>query len=191
MDATEENPKISLFAGLAIDTSPMPEYYHDNIKLQVITAPRFVGETILEPTDAFGTSFKIRKNMNDLNIPELQESFLFRFGSVIFLMLLWKDDSAVESVNSFEWIIQHMYPYKLLNQEEQGLTEIKRVTHVFNIHALILMDTNIGMDFAHRFSIGMFQGRDPIDVRKSLSVGWDEYVKEKRSKALENRKNKK
>lgn len=191
MGTTEENPKISLFAGLAIDTSPMLEYYHDNIKLQVITAPKFVGESILEPTDAFGTSFKIRKNMNDLNISELQESFLFRFGSAIFLMLLWKDDSTLESLNSFEWIIQHMYPYKLLNKEQQGLTEIKRVTHAFNIHTLILIDTNIGMDFADRCSIGMFQGRDPIEVRKSLSVGWDEYVKEKRSKALENRKNKK
>lgn len=191
MNSTEENPKISLFAGLAIDTSPMPEYYHDNIKLQAITAPKFVGETILEPTDAFGTSFKIRKNMNDLNISELKESFLFRFGSVIFLMLLWKDDSDLSLVNSFNWIIQNMYPYKLLNQEEHEPTEIKRVTHAFNIHTLDLIDTNIGMDFAHRCSIAMFQGEDPIDIRNSLSVGWNEYVKERRLEALENRRNKK
>ncbi|MDP9701583.1 hypothetical protein [Paenibacillus polysaccharolyticus] len=189
MGSTEENPRISLFAGLAIDTSPMPEYYHDNIKLQVITAPKFVGETILEPTDAFETSFRIRKNMNGLNISELKESFLFRFGSVIFLLLLWKDNSDLELVNSFEWIIENMYPYKLLNQEEREQTEIKRVTHAFNIHALVLIDTDIGMDFADRCSIGMFQGKDPIDIRKSLSLGWDEHVKEKRLKALENRKN--
>ncbi|WP_052646966.1 hypothetical protein [Paenibacillus terrae] len=77
MGITEGHPKLSIFAGLAIDTSPMPEFYHDNLKLQIITAPKFVGESIIEPVDPIGTVFKVRDNINDLNMSELKESFLF------------------------------------------------------------------------------------------------------------------
>jgi hypothetical protein len=182
---TDESPRLSVFAGLAVDTSPMPEFYHDNLKLQIVTSPKVISGSILEPADALGTTFRINKELESLNIPELKESFLFRFGSAMFLVMLWHEPTN-EKISAYEWIMQKMYPYTLLNKESTT-SEIKRVTHAFNIHSIVLIDTDIGMDFADRFNGGLPHEINPIEVRRSQSIEWDKHVSNTRARAQEER----
>ncbi len=191
----ESSLSFSIFGGLAVDMSPMPEFYLNNLKLGVYFNPMLLKESmfLLE-----GNMVSKRDTLEDLMIENLLMKSLIRFGSGLFLVLLWSPDVTEEYKNAIEKIIDRIYPYSFFdtNKEVVGL---ERVTHTFNYQqgTFNFIDSIVGMSLVD--NTNFFPGiGDPIQKRREDSQKWDTHVSEvrenrvqRRQKERERRKNKK
>ncbi len=186
-----ETTKVSLFAGLAINSSPMPAFWANNRIINIIHNPVFVLEGLFEQLDAEGTLFNPRKNYNDIHVEKLFSKHLIQFGSVIFIIFLWEDDVSSEHINKYEQVIQMMFPYKTLCRDE-GKATISRCTHAYNFFAPQLVDSCVGMEIADATNCFMPTYQDPMDVQKELNELWSKEVakirKESRYKKAKKKK---
>ncbi|WHZ04947.1 hypothetical protein QNH48_10135 [Neobacillus sp. YX16] len=173
-ESSESDLEFSLFGGLAVDMTPLPEFFFDNLKLGVYFDPKIMKESILE----YETPSKVSVNKREsesISINNLMHSAILRFGSGLFLVFLWDKDVNSAYKQGFERMMEIVYPYSLLNKE-LGEAALKRVTHAYNYHHYYLIDTSAGLNIADRTNAFLPFDVNPIQKRKEDSKEWDKHV---------------
>lgn len=185
----EETPNLqfSVFSGVAVDMSPLPEFYFDNMKLGVFFEPVILKDSFLEIKDFSTRSFNKRESTQEITFSDLCNSAILRFGSGLFLVFLWNIDKSVCERKENEETIQSKYPYSLLDNESD-LVALKRVTHAFNYHNYHMIDTSSGVYIADQTNSFLPYNINPVENRKALSKKWNDHVMNERKNRAEKRK---
>ncbi len=178
---------ISIFGGMFVNSSPMPLFWANNIQLDIIPEPQLLLGGLLTSDDPMGRTVKINKEEKDIKLNNLYLKYLIKFGTGMFLVLMWNEQAESETIQIYEKFINEMFPYKLLDKNISNTT-IERCTHPFNIISTQIIDSYLGMHFADETNCFMPLDSDPIQVQKELNIGWEDYVKSVRLKKLEEKK---
>ncbi|MFJ8267240.1 hypothetical protein [Peribacillus asahii] len=188
---------FSVFAGISVDMTPLPEFFFDNMKLGVFFNPIIVRDSILEFVNPVENTFKRREEIEGVHFQKLMLSGILRFGSAMFLVFLWEKDIAPSDKQDIEKMMEVVYPYTFLNNK-LGVATLKRVTHAYNYHNYGLIDTVTGLYIADKTNSFLPLDVNPIQKRKEDSEKWDKHVEairenraSRRQREREKRKKKK
>lgn len=187
---------FSVFGGLSVDMTPLPEFFFDNMKLGVFFNPHFVGGSILECINPLENRFTVSKELENMKFEKLMLSGVLRFGSAMFLVFLWEDDITPTEKHTMDRLIELVYPYVLLKNDLENAT-LKRVTHAYNYNNYYLIDTSVGLSIADQTNSFLPISSNPTEIRMESSEKWDQHVTKirenrasKRQKEREKRKQK-
>lgn len=184
---------VSVFGGLSVDMTPMPEFFFDNVKLGVFFNPQFVKGSLLELVNPMEPKFRVCKESENMKFEKLLLSGVLRFGSVMFLVFLWEEDITPAEKQTMERLIESLYPYVLLKSDLQNAT-LERATHAYNYHHYYIIDTSVGLSIADQTNSFLPTSNNPTEIRKAGSGAWDQHVKklrENRASKRQKERNKK
>lgn len=139
LNEEDKRPKreVSILAGLAVNTSPVPDYIFGNLKLQWCKSPLFLANSIVTHIDYETGQVFLRENLERQNLEGLVLSYIFRFHSGQFILICWdKNSSKIEE--NLE-IIKLQYPYELLGIENNP-SILSRCTNDTTYHQFQLVD---------------------------------------------------
>lgn len=137
-DLNTPKKHISIFAGLAVNTSPLPAAFLGNRKLQWNKDPVFLSNSMIKFIDYETGEIFIDDQPQMENFDGLVFSYIFRFNSIQFILLCWDKNSANNETNSKVFSLQ--YPYTLL--DNKGESELSLCTNEFNYHQIMLVNVN-------------------------------------------------
>lgn len=146
--ATVPKYHVSLFGGLWVNMALVFEDVLGNIKLQINRAPRILLQGPINPE-----TWRLDKSLlvNNIEIPNLEQKYLFRLGSGLFLLFLWDSDVEEESVLEWERIIDRLYPYATI-KPSQSCIELRRCTDPFNVHTPYIIHSDAGISISEQFA---------------------------------------
>ena len=84
---------VSILAGLAVNTSPVPDYFFGNLKLQWAEKPVFLSNSMVEFINYSTGKIFPRKEMEIESMEGLLLSYVFRFNSGQFILLCWDESN--------------------------------------------------------------------------------------------------
>lgn len=128
--------KFSLFGGLCINVSPLPDFWVNNKQMNIVPNPVFILGGIEEMRNIVQNN--LGRESIDLDLKGLNQKFIIRIGTGIFLLLLWEKEAVMEDIIKYELLIETLFPYKLLKNDKSEVN-IKRCTDAFNYHTLSLI----------------------------------------------------
>lgn len=133
---------ITIMAGLAINTSPMPNFAFGNNKIRWGDNPFLLSNSIVLHVD-YDTGFiQIRDALERQELPKLAISYIFRFNSLQLLMLCWDKSIDDKMLYQNEVLLAYQYPYQLL--KTSGITTLSRCTSEVTFHIEKLIDVTWG-----------------------------------------------
>lgn len=127
---------VSLFAGLAINTSPLPSAFLGNLKLQWGKDPVFLETPMIRCIDYETGDTILEDDLRKENFNDLLFSYIFRFNSIQFILLCWKKDS--NEISSNNKLFELNYPYTLL--DIKGKATLTICTNEFNYHNIMFVN---------------------------------------------------
>lgn len=173
----DENNKVplnnvSVLAGLAVNTSPAPDYMLGNLKLRWSKSPMLLANSIVQHYNYETGQIVLRDNMEAENFEGLLLSYIFRFNSGQFILLCWDENSAKVEQNLEVMEIQ--YPYKNLNKEPQLITLI-RCTNEATYHRFQLVDVNWGNAIMDEIStMRRLASKSSENIMKTINEQWEQ-----------------
>lgn len=171
------NNPISIFSGLAINTSPMPGYFVMNRKLHIKKDPKMMIEPLFIQEGSQYLKCKFNNNRNPIEFENMICNYFFQFNSGLFLLFFWKNDWAKKRYDKF---IEKIFPYKLIKPNSTNIN-LLRSTHAYNYHTPYLIDSLMGMKIADSTNTFLPPNVDPSKIKDELNIGWEDYVKKKRN----------
>ncbi|QDR82958.1 hypothetical protein [Sporomusa termitida] len=136
--------KVSLFGGLWMNMSPVPSQEYGNLKIQFIREPKLLPGGVINYETCQVNEYILE---NAAEFPDLHSKYLFRLGAAMFLLFMWDKDAEVEAVDSYEKIVNHLFPYKLFNQDLNSVI-LECCTDAFNCHYIALIHGLAGMSIS-------------------------------------------
>lgn len=164
-DVVEPLRNITVLAGLAVNTSPVPDYMFGNNKIRWGKNPILLSNSIVLNVDYETGEIRLRDEMLIQEFKKMSFSYVFRFNSVQFLLICWKEDISDEELKTNNVILQFQYPYEILNSEGKNI--LSRCTSESTYHSEILIDVTWGQ--------GIFD--DVTFMRGTYSQKSQEYLK--------------
>ena len=122
---------VSVLCGLAVNTSPMPDFMTGNLKLRWAKNPTLYSNSTIDYINYETGEITINKNVGCEELQDLDFSYVFRFNSVQFLLFCWRKESA--SIEKNNIILQHQYPYALLSDTNPSVS-LPICTNEINYH---------------------------------------------------------
>lgn len=183
---------ISLFAGLAVNTSCIPDFLMENRQVNIITNPLILtkGFFNIEYGDDLRVIYKRNDSPEKMEINYLFNKYILRFGSGLFIIFLWNVDANEDYVLDINKIIDTIYPYRYIRKDE-CCVNIERCTHAYNYHMPLYIDSYIGLEIADASNCFIGNNKKAEDISRELSVGWNEHVLKIRKEAKVKKNNKK
>lgn len=144
LDETKNTPlrNVTLLAGLAVNTSPAPDFMFGNRKLRWGDSPLFLSNSLLMNIDYATGKLYLRDKVEREQFKKCALSYVFRFNSVQILMLCWEKDISEEDLNSNKIVLTFQYPYQIL--DESGTTLLSRCTSEVTYHHEKIIDVTWG-----------------------------------------------
>lgn len=170
---------VTVLAGLAVNTSPMPAFTFGNMKLRWSDSPMFLSNSIVMNLDYDTGKITMRDKMEQEDFKKLAISYVFRFNSVQFLLLCWENDITDEQLKTNEIVLQHQYPYQILNSS--GKSELSRCTSEATYHHEKLIDVSWGQ--AIMDDISMMRGTFSDKYQQYLAAVDEEWSAEEKNLA--------
>lgn len=187
------NKKITILAGLKVNTSPVPDFWLNNIKLSWVKSPVFFSVPMMIGLEGEKNGKYSTKGVNILNLDKLDLSYMFNFNSGIFIILVWNDELSEEEFAVRNKVLEYIYPYTVLKREETKC-KLQRCTHAFNWFKPELVDCSTGIELVDRTNAGLSYDIDIEKGRDELSKGWETHERKIKEKDIESKialKNKK
>lgn len=151
---------VSIFMGIHINTTPLPERCYEFLPLTIIENPILLGTS-------FGISmlYNLPLYMNVLDIDGVYEKLLIRLGNLVTYIVFWKEGDSLRQKVYEESITNNFNFVKL--KKEKNVYSLKRIT----------ASTNMTMNYGHILSTtalhqddmiveSSLRGRNVIEVRK-------------------------
>lgn len=133
---------ITILAGLAVNTSPVPNYMFGNRKIRWGKNPVFLENSIVEHFDWETGEIRLREKNEKQEFKRMNFSYLFRFNSVQFLMICWKSKISESDLINNNIILNTQYPYTILS--DKGNEVLFRCTSESTYHNEMLIDVDWG-----------------------------------------------
>lgn len=164
---------VTILAGLAVNTSPLPDYMFGNKKIRWGKNPILLSNSIIEYLDSFTGELRLRKENKPQEFKKLCFSYLFRFNSVQFLLLCWDDNISDEDLNTNKVVLQFQYPYTILSEE--GCSDLSRCTSEVTYHNENLIDVSWGQGLFDDISYirGTYSEKTQ-NILKEIEDAWKE-----------------
>lgn len=182
---------ISLFAGLAVNTSCMPDFFVENRQVNIITNPVILvkGFYDLETDEYGGSVYKYNDKPEQMEINNLFNKYIIRLGSGLFVIFLWNTHASKDYISDINKIMDYVYPYTYL-REDNECVNIERCTHAYNYHMPFYVDSYLGLEIADASNCFIGNDKKAEDINKELSVDWNRYVSKTRNEAKMKKKKK-
>lgn len=145
---TTPKHEITILAGLAVNTSPVPDYMFGNMKLRWSKSPILLANSIITHIDYETGQFFLRDHMETQNFEGLALSYIFRFHSGQFILLCW--DKQYPKINDNLAIIKLQYPYTLLGKDSPST--LSRCTSETTYHQFHIVDVFWGHNLMDEIS---------------------------------------
>lgn len=129
---------VTILAGLAVNTSPVHDFFFGNVKIKWGASPVLLTDSLIDYIDYHDYTYILREHNSEHNFENLDFSYLFRFNSVQYLILCWSDNISPNKLFNNIKKLQHTYPYTLLN--ECGNCVLTRCTSEFTYHNSMMID---------------------------------------------------
>lgn len=175
---------VTVLAGLAVNTSPMPDFTFGNLKLRWSDSPVFLANSIVVNVDCDTGKITMRENMEHEEFKNLAVSYVFRFNSVQFLMLCWENAITDEQLHMNEVVLEHQYPYQILNAT--GHSKLERCTSEATYHQEKIIDVSWGQSLMDEIS--MMRGTFSDRYQQYLSDVEEKWNEEEKSLAEKHRR---
>lgn len=127
---------VTVLAGLAINTSPMPLDMAGNKKIEWASPLLFVSNCICCFNRITGES-----EMEKEKFKTIDTAYIFRFYTGQFILICWNGEEA--DIIREKKIIENKYPYRVLSNN--GIITLQRCTGYLNYHNLQIVDTVTGL----------------------------------------------
>lgn len=147
---TETKENITIIAGLAVNTSPAPNFLFQNKKLRWSKNPVFLANSLVKHVDNETGKIEPRESIEKENFHKLALSYLFRFNSIQIIMLCWNNDILDEERESNKDFLAIQYPYQILDMT--GHSELSRCTSEITYHLERIIDVNWGQGIIDEIS---------------------------------------
>lgn len=178
---TEPLRNVTILAGLAVNTSPMPDYVFGNMKLRWSDSPMFCSNSIVMNIDYYTGKITLRDKMEVQEFKNTALSYVFRFNSLQMLLLCWDKEISDTDLMENKIVLEHQYPYKIL--EPSGNSEIFRCTSETTYHYEKIIDVTWGQSIMDE--IGFMRGAFTEEYQKYMSFVESEWSKEEKHLAEE------
>lgn len=179
MSEKEDKPKrnIILLGGLAVNTSPVPDYIFGNQKLMWLGNPILFANSIVMNLNYGTGEIVLREPFEIEKFEDLIFSYVFRFNSGQFILLCFDKDISEERLEQLKVVLSVQYPYAVLNEE--GESELSRCTSETTYHHIGLIDVSWGQGIFDEISI--MRGLAAPESReyfKKMTTEWEKYEKQ-------------
>lgn len=141
---------ITILAGLAVNTSPAPDFVFGNRKLRWGDSPLFLSNSIVSNIDYNTGHVSLREEMEKEEFENSALSYVFRFNSLQLVMLCWDRDIKDDVLNRNNVILKYQYPYSILNNS--GNSILSRCTSEATYHYEKLIDVTWGQGLMDEIS---------------------------------------
>lgn len=144
MNENENEPlkNVTVLAGLAVNTSPAPDFMFGNQKIQWCQSPIFYSNSIVDNIDYTTGQIHIRKQQEIEVFESLKFSYLFRFNSVQLIIMCWCKEITDEILDRNNVILKIQYPYTVLSN--CNTATLSRCTSETTYHLFNLIDVTWG-----------------------------------------------
>lgn len=164
---------ITLLAGLAVNTSPAPDYMFGNMKLRWGDSPLLLSNSIVANIDYNTGHISLRDENEKQEFENYVLSYVFRFNSLQLLMLCWDRDIKEDVLKKNDVILKYQYPYSIL--DASGNTMLSRCTSEATYHHEQLVDVTWGQGLMDEISYmrGTFS-KQSEKYFEEVQKRWDE-----------------
>ena len=178
---TESLRNVTVLAGLAVNTSPMPDYVFGNMKLRWSDSPMFCSNSIAMNVDYDTGKITLRDKMEVQDFKNTALSYVFRFNSLQMLLLCWDKEISDADLMKNKIVLEHQYPYKIL--EPSGNSKLSRCTSEATYHHEKIIDVTWGQSIMDEISF--MRGTFTEEYQKYMSFVESEWSKEEKHLAEE------
>lgn len=133
---------ITIIAGLAVNTSPVPDFIFGNKKIRWSKNPKFLSNSIIQGVDYMTGAIKIRNENPTQYFRCMDFSYLFRFNGLQFLLIGWDAKITDEILQTNQIVLECQYPYTRL--DNSGSVMLSRCTSEVTYHFEQLIDVSWG-----------------------------------------------
>ncbi len=133
---------VTILAGLAVNTSPAPDFIFGNNKIRWGKSPAFLSNSIIERLNYETGEYSLRSENPRQEFKHMNFSYVFRFNSGQFLLIGWDDDISYDDLKANNIVLQYQYPYTILSS--QGHHTLSRCTSETTYHFEMLIDVSWG-----------------------------------------------
>ena len=166
---TEENTiplrNVTILAGLAINTSPVPDHMFGNIKIRWVKNPIFLSNSIIDWINYDNGEIFLRDEYLPQEFKNLCFSYLFRFNSGQFIILCWDHNITNNNLRLNNVLLTCQYPYSIL--KTNGHSNLSRCTSEITFHTEKLIDVIWGQCFFDDITL----------MRETFSFSGQQYLK--------------
>ncbi len=176
---TEALRNVTILAGLAVNTSPVPDSVFGNLKLRWSDSPYFCSNSLVMNVDYNTGKITLRDKMEPENFNKRVLSYVFRFNSLQLLLLCWDESISEDELLQNKIVLEHLYPYKIL--DVTGRSIITRCTSEATYHQEKIIDVSIGQEMLDEISF--MRGTFTDEYQRFLSSVESEWTKEEKTLA--------
>ncbi|KEH95237.1 hypothetical protein Z964_09180 [Clostridium novyi A str. GD211209] len=175
-DILEPLRNVTVLAGLAINTSAIPDYVFGNNKIRWGKSPVFLSNSIINHLNYETGEISYRTENPHQEFKKMSFSYLFRFNSVQFLLICWDDNISDDDLKINNVVLQVQYPYTILNS--QGHNKLSRCTSEITYRFEKLVDVKWGQGILDEiiFMRGNYSDKSKKYL-KEMEMRWQEQEK--------------
>lgn len=171
----EQIPPVSIFGGIHVDMTAFGEDKALLLSPLGPYKPLYVhySPLILENGIAFSMRRKIPITKDAINIRRAEHVFTVRFGSAMFLIILWNKKIYSSAVDDFNIIFESKYPYKLFRADRSVIT-LARVTDSLNCFQPGIIQNKKAIFEADEGIREVLGGRSTFETQEEWNRNWSE-----------------
>lgn len=178
LDKNKNEPlrNVTVLAGLAVNTSPIPDYIFGNMKFRWSDSLVFCENSLVMNIDYDTGKITLRENLEIQRFKSIELSYVFRFNSIQLLLLCWDKDISDADLKENKIILEYKYPYSLL--DISGYSKISRCTSEITYHNENIIDVTWGQSIMDEISF--MRGTFTEEYKKYMSFvegEWDKVEK--------------
>lgn len=168
LNEEDSTPKrnVSVLAGLAVNTSPIPNFVFGNNKIRWGDNPFLCENSIVENIDYDTGAVRLREDIHSQKLNRVLLSYVFRINSVQILLFCWEPTISDDELRENNILLEYQYPYTLLS--DAGSSELSRCTSESTYHHEKLIDVSWGQGLCDEMSY----------MRGTYSENYQAYLKE-------------
>lgn len=171
---TEALKNVTILAGLAVNTSPVPDCFFGNMKLRWSDSPMFCSNSIIKNIDYNTGKITLQDKIEVQEFKKSALSYVFRFNSLQLLLICWDKDITDDDLAKNKIILQYQYPYTILDSTDSS--EISRCTSEATYHHEKIIDVSWGQSIMDEIS--HMRGTFTKEYQKYSSTIESEWNKE-------------
>ena len=174
LEGIDTGAKYSVFAGLHVNTSPVPEHLFGNIKMNICHSPILTDTGFLIPVDAYGKQFHINDNLRPLDFKEVESFYNIRFGSALFVIFLWDKNFKKGQIEATKGLFNHLFRHQELGLS--NVATIERCTEAMTCHMSNIVVGNLAIEIGDLANGMIKKDRDAEELQSAFCDGWSNHV---------------